>query len=163
MTPSQPEMRKIAPKVILAGWCLWVLQRIVVLVGDPVWHSGGSSFIFGSVFGAVMVPAIGAWLAWRLHMRPSRGVALWFVAICLLSLWKFCFAEILLRIYPSSAGHTLGWAVQDWWASHASSVTHAITKFGSLTLVVFSMVYTIPLCRRPDVKPPPLPAGSGGK
>jgi hypothetical protein len=141
-------MRKLTPKIVLAGWCLLVLYRLVVYVMGSVWPSYASSPFWVFRAGAVLVPGIGGWLAWRLYVRPRRSVAVWFVVFCLLLFWKLCLSEIVFRMHPAMGGYRFGGAVAAWWDLVTSNLVRATTTMLSLALVLFSLVYWPRYCMR---------------
>jgi hypothetical protein len=138
-------MQKAAPKIVLSGWCLWVLYRLAVFFTDSIPRSAGATD-WGAAIGGVLVPAIGCWLAWRLYARPRRGLAIWFTLVCLILLWKFCLASIMFRMFPSMGGLTLSGAIAAWWSLAASSLISAAMTVFSLGLIIFSLAYWPAYC-----------------
>src|SRR5580765_2709930 len=134
-------MQKVTPRIVLAGWGLWVFWRLFLLFTASVWRSGGSPVAWGMTIGGFVVPAIGGWLAWQLYARPRRSVAVWFAVFCILLLWKFYVGEIVFRMHPAMGGLTFSGAAAAWWSSVTASVISAITTVLSLVLLLFSLVY----------------------
>jgi hypothetical protein len=139
-------------KIVLSAWCLWVLYRLIVFFTDSISRHRNSWVDWSVPFGAVLVPAIGCWLAWRLYARPRRGLAVWFVVVCLILLWKFCFGMIVFQMLPSMGGLTFSAAVAAWWSLTTSSLISAAMTVFSLALILFSTAYWPVYCLRRRVQ-----------
>ena len=139
---------KLTPRIVLGAWSLWVLYRFVVFLTESASRPSGSALLWAASIGAFLVPAIGCALAWRLYVRPRKGIAVWFVVFCLILLWKFWLGGILLSVRPSIIGsQTLYEAFRNWWTAVTSSLRAAATLL-SLVLVLFSLVYWPAYCMR---------------
>ena len=146
-------MRKITPKILLGGWSLWIVYRLIMFCTDPIWRSGGGPMMWSGPIGMLAVPALGGWLAWRLYLRPRRSTAIWFAVLCVLLLWKFCFGDIAFRMLPAMGSHTFGGAVAAWWSLVTSSLLSAVATVFSLPLVLFSIFFWPAYCLRQQLEP----------
>ena len=147
-------MKKATSNVVLAGWGLWVLYGLVLLFVALTRHLGGDRYswaahdryYWAAHIGSALIPALGGWLAWRLYLRPRPALAIWFVLVCLLLLWKFFIGYTIVKLL-TTPGHSLGGAIAVWWRTvAAANAFSAIAHILVLALLLFSMACWPALC-----------------
>jgi hypothetical protein len=146
-------MHKPATKVFFGAWAVWLLYQLVRLATSYVWtRPGVGSYEYGMAFGGATTVGLGGWLAWRLYCRPRRSTSIWFAIICVILVWKFCVADILLFMHPALGGYTFSGAVAHWWLRIFSSVRVALASLLPIPLLAVSLTYWPIYCRKRKVE-----------
>jgi hypothetical protein len=145
-------MQKAVPKIFLGGWCLWVLYRLVQFLTSSIWHTNASYLAWGRAVSFVAIPALGGWLAWQLYERPNGKRATWLAVVCLLLLWKFFVADLLLGM-PTFAER-----VHYWWSAVSASPIFLLMYIFSFCLLWYSLLFWPGYClkrKKATVSPVP--------
>ena len=117
-------MRRLVPRLSLAGWSVWLLLSLGLALAYPSRHTTLLTVISSGIdFG---IKGGGIVLSVMLCQRANRGLAFLLAGLCLFTFLRFYLGDILFHMLPQLGGLTFAGAVADWWQRNTSSVLRAI-------------------------------------